>query len=381
MLKITTVFLDLLSPRCPEYEECPRDDKKILGLDNIDITETFQFPSTRRELLDKLQVRVVVFPGRIEVNAVFPIDPIVCQKYTFTWQGDKGDRVTKLRVRSGEIDKQSQRGGKEISMKITFIGGGNMGEAMLTAILTKGLSSKGAITVSDISESRREYLEQKYGVSVTSDNHEAIGGVDVVILAIKPQQLAEVMAGLNEEFRSPQLVLSIIAGARIGTLCRGLGYRQIVRVMPNAPAQIGEGMSVWAATAEVTREQRKWAGSILGAMGKEIYVDDEKYIDMATAVSGSGPAYVFLFAEALVEAAVHIGLAYDVAQELVQQTILGSAHFMQRSDKLPAELRRMVTSPGGTTAEALAELEKGQFAELIKQAVTAAYNRAKELDS
>ena len=140
-------------------------------------------------------------------------------------------------------------------------------------------------------------------------------------------------------------------------------------------------MSVWAATAEVTREQRKWAGSILGAMGKEIYVDDEKYIDMATAVSGSGPAYVFLFAEALVEAAVHIGLAYDVAQELVQQTVLGSAHFMQRSDKLPAELRRMVTSPGGTTAEALAELEKGQFAELIKQAVTAAYNRAKELDS
>jgi pyrroline-5-carboxylate reductase len=116
-------------------------------------------------------------------------------------------------------------------------------------------------------------------------------------------------------------------------------------------------------------------------MGKEIYVDDEKYIDMATAVSGSGPAYVFLFAEALVEAAVHIGLAYDVAQELVQQTVLGSAHFMQRSDKLPAELRRMVTSPGGTTAEALAELEKGQFAELIKQAVTAAYNRAKELDS
>ena len=266
-------------------------------------------------------------------------------------------------------------------MKITFIGGGNMGEAMLAAILARGLSSKGAITVSDISESRREYLERKYGVSVTSDNHEAIGGVDVVILAIKPQQLAEVMAGLNEEFRSPQLVLSIIAGARIDTLCQGLGYRQIVRVMPNAPAQIGEGMSVWADTAEVTREQREWAGSILGAMGKEIYVDDEKCIDMATAVSGSGPAYVFLFTEALTSAAMHIGLSYEIAQELVQQTVLGSAHFMQRSDKLPAELRRMVTSPGGTTAEALAELEKGQFAELIKQAVTAAYNRAKELGS
>ena len=187
------------------------------------------------------------------------------------------------------------------------------------------------------------------------------------------------MAELNGQSKSTQLVLSIIAGTRISTLCRGLNHSRIVRVMPNTPAQISEGMSVWTATAEVTKRQRGWAGSILGAMGKEIYVDDEKYIDMATAVSGSGPAYVVLFIESLVDAAVHIGLPYNIARELVLETILGSAHFVQRSGKLPAELRRMVTSPGGTTAEALAQLEKGQFTELVKQAVTAAYNKAKEL--
>jgi pyrroline-5-carboxylate reductase len=149
--------------------------------------------------------------------------------------------------------------------------------------------------------------------------------------------------------------------------------------MPNTPAQIGEGMSVWTATAGVTEQQRAWAGSILGAMGKEVYVDDEKYIDMATAISGSGPAYFFLMVEALVNAAVGIGLPREKALEMVLQTMLGSGHLIQRSGKEPAELRRMVTSPGGTTAQALLQLEKGKFTALIKQAVKAAYKRAKEL--
>ena len=264
-------------------------------------------------------------------------------------------------------------------MKITFIGGGNMGEAILSAILAKGLSSPEAITVSDISQTRLQYLRQKYTVSVTSDNRQAVSTGDVVVLAIKPQNLAEVMAGLNGQLRPSQLVLSIIAGARISTLCLGLNHSHVVRAMPNTPAQIGEGISIWTATDEVTKPQKTLAGSILGAMGKEIYVDDERYIDMATAVSGSGPAYVFLFAEALTSAAMDIGLPYDIAQALVLETILGSALFMERSGKLPAELRRMVTSPGGTTAEALARLEKGKFTELVKQAVTAAYNKAQEL--
>ena len=266
-------------------------------------------------------------------------------------------------------------------MKITFIGGGNMAEAMLSAVLDKGLSQPQAVLVSDISEARRRHLEEKYGVAVTSDNRQAVGRGEVVVLAIKPQNLAEVMAGLNGHLQPARLVLSIVAGARIGAIRSGLSHNRVVRAMPNTPAQIGVGMSVWTATAEVTELQKGWAGSILGAMGREIYIDDEKYIDMATAVSGSGPAYVFLFMEALVAAAVHIGLPRGMAQELVLETVLGSGRFVQRSEKPLAELRRMVTSPGGTTAEALLRLEKGGFSELIRQAVMAAYNKAKSLGS
>ncbi len=254
-----------------------------------------------------------------------------------------------------------------------------MGEAMLSAILDKGLSLPESISISDITKARRQYLEQKYSVTVTDDNWRAAYGGEVVVLAIKPQNLAEVMAGLSGQLKPTQLVLSIIAGATIQTLSSGLDHNRVVRAMPNMPAQIGEGISVWTATTEVTEQQRGWASSILGAIGKEIYVADEKYIDMATAISGSGPAYFFLFVEALVEAAVRIGLPRDVAQELVLQTMLGSAHLIQKSGKEPAELRRMVTSPGGTTAEALLQLEKGGFAELVSQAVSAAYNKAKEL--
>ena len=264
-------------------------------------------------------------------------------------------------------------------MKIAFIGGGNMGEAMLSTILDKGLSKPQGISVSDIDETRRQHLEQKYGVAVTGDNRQVVERGEVVVLATKPQNLAEVMAELKGQLKPTQLVLSIIAGTTIKTLSSGLGHSRVVRAMPNTPAQIGEGISVWTATAEVTEQQRGWASSILSAIGKEIYVDDEEYIDMATAVSGSGPAYFFLFVEALVEAAVHIGLHHDVAQELVLQTMLGSGHLIQKSGKEPSELRRMVTSPGGTTAEALLELEKGGFAELLTKAVSAAYNKAKKL--
>ena len=266
-------------------------------------------------------------------------------------------------------------------MKIAFIGGGNMGKAMLSATLDKGLSMPHAISVSDINEARRQYLEQKYGIAVMSNNRLVVTKGDVVVLAIKPQNLAEVMTALKGQLKPTQLVLSIIAGARIDTLCRGLNHSSVVRAMPNTPAQIGEGISVWTATAEVTEQQKEWAGSILGAMGKEIYVDDEKYIDMATAVSGSGPAYFFLMVEALVNAALNIGLPRDMAQELALQTMLGAGHLIQQSGKTPAELRRMVTSPGGTTAEALLQFEKGGFADLVMQAVSAAYNKAKRLGS
>jgi len=264
-------------------------------------------------------------------------------------------------------------------MKVSFIGGGNMGEAILSAILNNELCRQQAIFVSDISETRCQHLEREYCVSVSSDNQLTAGKGDVVVLAIKPQNLSQVMTELKGHLQPSQLVLSIIAGARIDTMCRGLNHRCVVRAMPNTPAQIGQGMTVWTATAEVTAEQKEWAAAILGVMGKEIYVAEEKYLDMATAVSGSGPAYVFLFIESLVDAAVHIGIPRNTAQELVLQTLLGSTQFLQKSGKSPAELRAMVTSPGGTTAEALYQMEKGGFTGLVIQAVVAAYEKAKKL--
>ena len=266
-------------------------------------------------------------------------------------------------------------------MKIAFIGGGVMGEVILSAVLDQGLSKPEAVIASDIAEARLKHLEQKYGVVVTESNREAILDKDIVVLAVKPQNLAEVMPELKGCLKPSQLVLSIIAGARTKTLSRGLRHGGIVRAMPNTPAQIGEGISVWTAMAEVTEQQRELARAILRAMGKEIYVDDENYIDMATAISGSGPAYFFLMVESLVDAAVGIGLPRDMALKLVLQTMLGSGHLIQRSGKEPAELRRMVTSPGGTTAEAIKIFEEGHLNELVKQAVKAAYSRAKELGS
>ncbi len=264
-------------------------------------------------------------------------------------------------------------------MKITFIGGGAMGEAMLSAILNKELSTPEAICVSDINDARLKYLEQKYGVTVTGNNHQALDKGDIVVLAIKPQILAEVMADLKSHLKTNQLVLSIVAGARISTLCQGLNHHSVVRVMPNTPAQIGEGMSVWTATTEVTATQKSQVSSMLGTMGKEIYVDDEKYLDMVTAVSGSGPAYFFLFVESLIDSAVQIGIPRDTAEKLVLQTMVGSAHLLQKSGKPPDELRRMVASPGGTTAEAIHQFENGGFRNLVLQAVTADYNKAKKL--
>ncbi|HEX7474526.1 MAG TPA: pyrroline-5-carboxylate reductase, partial [Dehalococcoidales bacterium] len=178
-----------------------------------------------------------------------------------------------------------------------------------------------------------------------------------------------------------QLIISIIAGKSINTIRTGMGHNRIVRSMPNTPAQIGEGMTVWTATEQVTAEQKKWAAAILGVMGVEIYVDDEKYLDMATAVSGSGPAYVFLFVESMTEAAIKLGFTPEVAQKLVMQTLLGAGHLLQKSGKTPQELRRMVTSPGGTTAEAIATFEQGDFTGLVARAIKAAHEKAKKLGS
>ncbi len=264
-------------------------------------------------------------------------------------------------------------------MKIAFIGGGNMGEAILAAVIAKRLSSPEEIIASDISEARRNYLKEKYNIVVSADNLSAIKGSEIIILAVKPQTISSILSELNGKLQANQLVISIIAGTSIKTISEGLGHKNIVRSMPNTPAQIGEGMTVWTAVSEVSEYQKKQAKSILGAMGQETYVDNESSIDMATAISGSGPAYVFYFVESFVEAGVKIGWKPEIAEKLAIQTLVGATHLLQKSGKKPADLRRAVTSPGGTTAAAIEQLEKGNFRGLIAQAVKAALKRAQEL--
>ncbi len=263
-------------------------------------------------------------------------------------------------------------------MNIGFIGGGVMGEAMVKSLLMKKVTESSDIVVSDVSPARRDILKEKYGVRTTDDNRDVAKCADVVVLAVKPQELDKVLSELKG-LLSQQLVLSIVAGATLESLRRGLAHSRLVRAMPNMAAQIGEGMTVWTATTEVSQKQKDMAQHILATLGDEIFVDSEKYIDMATALSGSGPAYVFLILEAFVDAGVHIGLPRDMAEKLVIKTVLGSARAVEVMGKHPAELRNMVTSPGGTTTEALLQFEKGGLRSMFLQAVIAAYNKAKAL--
>lgn len=266
-------------------------------------------------------------------------------------------------------------------MKIAFIGGGVMAEAILAAILKKRLALSEDISVSDIAAARRQYLLEKYQVSAIANNRQVVQNRDVIVLSVKPQNISDVMTDMRGLVKPSQLVISIIAGKNLRSIAAGLDHNCIVRSMPNTPAQIGEGITVWTATSQVNASQKKMAASILGVMGKEIYCADEKYLDMATAISGSGPAYVFLFVESLISAAEELGFAPEVAQELVMQTLLGSGHLLQNSAKNPRDLRHMVTSPGGTTAEAIAVFEKGGFTDLVSRAVMAAYQKAQKLGS
>jgi pyrroline-5-carboxylate reductase len=191
--------------------------------------------------------------------------------------------------------------------------------------------------------------------------------------------LGEVLTELNGHLPTESLVLSIVAGATIEKISCALQHEAIVRVMPNTPARVGKGMSVWTATERVSDTQREHAGAILGALGREIFVDHEYYLDMATALSGTGPAYVFLFIEAMIDSGVHMGFPRRIAEELVLQTMEGAVEFARKYPHHPAELRSMVTSPGGTTAEALYQLEKGGFRTILSKAVFAAYQKSKAL--
>ena len=262
--------------------------------------------------------------------------------------------------------------------KIAFIGPGVMAEAMIAGLLRRKLAKPENISAAGPRKERGSELSKKYGIKSTTDNSSAVSQADVVVLSVKPQRLSEVMKGLKG-IRSDALVLSIIAGASIKKIGTGLKHKAVVRSMPNTPGQVGEGITVWTSSKEVTGEQQEMARGILGALGEEVFVEDESYLDMATALSGSGPAYVFLFTEALIDAGVHMGFPRRIAEQLVLQTIKGSASFYEAANRHPATLRNQVTSPGGTSAEALYYLEKAGFRTAISRAVWAAYQRSLEL--
>jgi pyrroline-5-carboxylate reductase len=265
-----------------------------------------------------------------------------------------------------------------LNKKIAFIGPGAMAEAIIAGLLRQKLAKSVNIIASGPREERGAELNKKYGIKATTDNANAASHADVVVLSVKPQRLSDVMKGLKS-IRSDALVLSVIAGANIKKLSTGLKHKAIVRSMPNTPGQIGEGITVWTASKEVTEEQQDMARKILGALGDEVFVEDENYLDMATALSGNGPAYVFLFTEALIDAGVHMGFPRRIAEQLVLQTIKGSASYYEQAGRHPATLRNQVTSPGGTSAEALYYLEKAGFRTAISRAIWAAYQRSVEL--
>ena len=264
-------------------------------------------------------------------------------------------------------------------MKTAFIGGGVMAEAMVSRAIAQGVLTPADIAVAEPIKERREALSRQYGVEVTATNAPAVAGAELVVLAVKPQHLEEVLGDLRGHLTSKQTVLSIVAGAALQTITTGLGHRQAIRVMPNTPARVGAGVSVWTATPSVGASARKAATGLLEAMGQQLYVADESYLDMATAVSGSGPAYVFSFMEAMADAAVCLGIPRDMARTLVVETVLGSALLAKETGQHLTLLRETVTSPGGTTAEALRALEQGGFRASLMEAVLAAYDKAQAL--
>lgn len=262
---------------------------------------------------------------------------------------------------------------------IATIGSGVMAEAMIAGLLRGRLVEPGQLVASHPRPERRDQLAREYGIRVAASNADAADAADVIVLAIKPQMLARVARDLRPRLRDGQLVLSIMAGATTAAITGFIDHRQVVRSMPNTPARLGRGMTVWYATPEVTPEQREQARALLRTLGHEIEVDDEKLVAMATAVSGSGPTYVFLVMEALIDAAVHLGFPRHIAHDLVIETLEGSTLFAKSSGMHPAELRNMVTSPGGTSAAALHELESGRLRTVLSEAVWAAYRRTVEL--
>ena len=264
---------------------------------------------------------------------------------------------------------------------IAFVGAGVMGEAMIKGLLNQQRISRENVIAADPNDERLEHVRREYGIHGTNDNREAVGKANILVLSVKPQVMAKVLEELRGSVDHVSLIVSIVAGVPMTAIAESLLNGFVVRAMPNTPAQIGEGITLWTAAADVLPEQRAQTELLLGAMGEQIFAEDESFLDMATALSGTGPAYVFMFMEALIDAGVHMGFSRRDAEALVTQTLLGSVLYARQSGSHPAQLRNQVTSPGGTTAAAMHEMEKGGLRTVLSEGVWAAYRRSQALGS
>lgn len=265
--------------------------------------------------------------------------------------------------------------------QLCFVGCGVMAEAIIAGLLRKNLVVAQQIVASHPKENRRVELQEKYAIRTFAKNIDAVKHFEkpTVFLCVKPQRIKLIFEDLKTAIAPDGLVVSIIAGVKIATISEALGSRKVIRAMPNTPAQIGAGITAWTCSPDVEEEEKLQVKFLLTALGKELYVETENMIDMATSLSATGPTYIFLVMEALTDAGVHLGFSREVAKELVQEMMLGSVLFAMESHKHPAELRNMVTSPGGTSAEAIYQMEKGGLRTVLSKAVYAAYKRAVEL--
>lgn len=264
-------------------------------------------------------------------------------------------------------------------MRLSIIGGGFMGEAIIDQVIARGVASADDVRVAEANPARREYLAGRHKVLATAEYGPVVDGAEVLVLAVKPQEFDPLAEPLRHQLDPRQLIVSIMAGVRMQHIGDALARHHVVRVMPNLAASVGEAFSIWTAMEEVDEEQRGSVRTLLSSFGRELFVAEEKLLDVAVAVSGSGPGYVMLIVEALIDGAVHIGMRRDVATEAVLQTVLGAVRLAQASGRHPAELRAQVASPGGTTVEGLLALERHGVRAALVEAVIAGYEKSRAL--
>jgi len=274
--------------------------------------------------------------------------------------------------------QQNEDSSSGVFRSVGFIGVGKMAEAMIHPMIQSGLQPAEDICLYDVSTCVLDAVTQKYpGIEIGQSMQDVVNRSDLIVCAVKPQNLgAEFFTQIQPT--PDTILLSVIAGSPMSTFLDG-GFMKVVRSMPNTPAQIGKGMTVWCATENLSTNERRKIEQVLSSFGKQVFVDDENFIDMSTSISGSGPAYIFMLMEAMIDAGVHMGFSRPTATTLVHQTLLGSTLYAMETGEHPVILRNSVTSPAGTTASAIYELENGKFRTVIKDAIWSCYRRSLEM--